>query len=214
MNRTGPFAAIFVLSLCLLSAGRASALEVRLSELLYDAVGSDAGRVFAELYGPPGLDLAGLTLEGVNGSNGAVGPILSLSGTVPADGFFVVADEEGGTTLVPNADLLLDFDFQNGPDSVVLRGPAGGVLDALGYGVFGGGQVFAGEGTSAPDPPAGSSLARRVADLDTDDNGADFEVLEVPTPGFGPTAIPIPEPKSWLLLVASCLALVRIRRRY
>jgi hypothetical protein len=34
---------------------------------------------------------------------------------IPADGLFVVADEQsGGGTLVANADLLASFDFQNG----------------------------------------------------------------------------------------------------
>ncbi len=75
------------------------------------------------------------------------------------DGFFVVADDVGdGTTFVPDADLILNFDFQNGPDSVVLH-DAGLVLDSVGYGVFGVGEIFAGEGEPAPDAPAGSSLA-------------------------------------------------------
>jgi hypothetical protein len=45
-------------------------------------------------------------------------------------------------------------------------------LDAIGYGVFGVGEIFAGEGTAAVDAPAGSSLARLFANLDTDDNAA------------------------------------------
>ena len=84
-----------------------------ISELFYDAVGSDDGLSFVELYGTPGSSLAGLALEGVNGSNGAVGPSLALSGVIPADGIFVVADAtSGGLTQVANADLLLDFDFR------------------------------------------------------------------------------------------------------
>jgi hypothetical protein len=57
------------------------------------------------------------------------------------------------------------------------------ILDAVGYGDFDPGEVFAGEGLPAPDPPAGSSLARVFADLDSDDNFMDFEVLALPTPG-------------------------------
>ena len=46
---------------------------VILSEIFYDAEGSDDGHVFVELAGPPGTLLDGWQVEGVNGFNGAVG---------------------------------------------------------------------------------------------------------------------------------------------
>ncbi len=191
--------------LCLvLGAGPAAPAEATplLSEVLYDASGSDDGHVFVELAGAPGTDLGGLRLEGVNGSDGSVTVSVALAGTIPADGLFVVADAgPGGTSAVPGADLVVDFDLQNGPDSLVLRSAAG-VLDALGYGVFGPGEVFAGEGAPAPDPPAGQSLARRFADLDTDDNAVDFVALAAPTPGTAPRQA-VPEAPLALML---CLA--------
>ena len=62
----------------------------------------------------------------MNGANGALGPTIALSGTIPADGLFVVADDVGdGTTLVAGADLIANFDFQNGPDSFVGTDSAG-----------------------------------------------------------------------------------------
>ena len=177
------------------------------SEVFYDATGSDNGLSFVELYGAPGARLDGLFLEGVNGSNGAVGPVLALSGAFPADGFFVVADDRGdGASDVAGADLVLNFDFQNGPDSIVLR-LEDAVRDALGYGDFDPLEVFAGEGAAAPDPPAGSSLARRFADVDTDDNAADFVVLDAPTPGSGPVLVP--EPGTAALLGLGLLGLAR-----
>jgi hypothetical protein len=176
----------------------ARALPV-ISEFFYDAVGSDDGGGFVELYGAPGTLLDGLRIEGVNGTGGAIGPVLALTGAIPADGFFVVADDlAGGATLVANADLVLNFDFQNGPDSIVLRS-GGQLLDAVGYGVFAAGDVFAGEGSPAPAAPAGASLARNLANVDTDDNAADFAVLAVPTPGTGGLA-PVPEPGTLMLL--------------
>jgi len=181
-----------------------------ISEVFYDAVGSDQAQVFVELYGVAGSVLDDYVLQGINGSNGAAGPILTLSGVIPGDGFFVIADADLGVSMVANADLLLDFDFQNGPDSVQLLDPFGVLLDAIGYGDFSGGEIFAGEGTPVPDPAAGESLARLFANVDTDDNLADFVTLATPTPGSGPIALPEPH---GLVLLGACLAgLAAVRR--
>jgi len=48
-----------------------------ISEVFYDAIGSDNGLSFVELYGTPGSSLDGLILEGINGSNGAAGPTIA-----------------------------------------------------------------------------------------------------------------------------------------
>lgn len=200
-------------ALCVgLTPAAGSALVI--SELFYDAVGVDDGLSFVELYGAPGADLEGLVVEGVNGTGGAVTHRLALTGAIPDDGIFVLADgQAGGDSLVVGADLVLDFDFQNGPDSVVLRS-ADAVLDALGYGSFGPDAVFAGMGNPAPDAPAGSSLARRFADVNSGDNFADFVVLATPTPGSAPLA-GVPEPGTALLLAGGLagLALGGGRRR-
>jgi len=104
----------------LFGAVQAGALPV-LSEVFYDAVGSDDGFVFVEVYGEAGTNLDGLTIEGINGSGGGVTVNLALSGVIPADGLFVLADDAGGgVSSVPGADQVLNFDFQNGPDSILL----------------------------------------------------------------------------------------------
>jgi hypothetical protein len=169
-----------------------------ISELYYDAPGSDDGLSFAELAGAPGTSLDGFLIEGINGSNGAVGPTIMLSGSIGGNGLFVVADQtSAGTTGVSGADLLANFDFQNGPDSVVLRfGET--IIDRLGYGDFAMDEIFAGEGMSAPDVSAGQSLGRHFADLDTDDNRSDFGVFDTPTPGTA-NFLPIPEPGTAIL---------------
>ena len=170
-----------------------------ISEVLYDDQGSDDASVFVEISAEAGLDLDGFFLQEVNGNGGGLGPVIALRGLVPADGLFVVADATGSgfSKWEEEADLLLNFDFQNGPDSIrLMEGTV--VRDALGYGTFDVDKVFAGEGTPAVDPPAGWSVARRWADRDTQDNGADFLALEEPSPGVAPWHS-VPEPGSGLL---------------
>jgi len=195
-----------------LGASSAAASPLLISEVFYDASGSDDGHTFVEISGTPGTSLDGLVVEGINGSGGSVTVALALSGVVPADGLFVVADlDGGGATNVAEADLLLDFDFQNGPDSVVLR-QGDVVVDALGYGEFAPGEVFAGEGMPALDVPAGSSLARVFANLDRDDNASDWVELTRPTPGAAAFA-PVPEPGVALLLGLGLAGLASVGRR-
>ncbi len=188
-----------------LNAAAAGGLPL-LSEVYYDAVGSDDGEVFVEISGTPGDSLAGYRLEGVNGSDGSITTTLDLLGAIGADGLFVVADVlSGGGSSVLQADLLLDFDFQNGPDSIVLRDGQGSVVDAVGYGSFGPGQFFAGFGAPAADAPAGSSLARLSPFTDTRDNASDFAVLAMPTPGSVPelgTAAGLAMGGAWLARVS------------
>ncbi len=182
-----------------------------ISELFYDAPGSDAGLVFVELFGAPGDSLDGLLLEGVNGSGGTVYKSISLSGAFPLDGVFVIGDENGGSTQVAGADFIADVDFQNGPDSVVLRN-AVAQLDAVAYGSFEAGDVFAGEGTAAPAAAAGASIARFNPWVDTGDNGADFVLLDVPTPGAVPALSAVPLPASAVLFASGFVSLLISRR--
>ena len=118
MYRNAPHAvgacAVMALAIVLGLSSTAAALPL-ISEVFYDAVGSDDGQSFVEIYGAPGTVLDGFVIEGVNGSNGAATHNLTLTGTIPGDGVFLLADSaSGGSTSVVDADLILDFDFQNG----------------------------------------------------------------------------------------------------
>lgn len=206
--RIRPPRALAALATALCVAQPAAALPL-ISEVLYDAAGSDDGLSFVEIHGAPGTVLDGWALEHVNGANGEIAATLALVGVIGPSGLYVVADRlADGTTAVPLADLLLNFDLQNGPDSLVLRGPDG-VADAVGWGEFGPTELFAGEGSPALDPPAGASIARHFANLDTDDNALDFGALDVPTPG---TAQLVPEPGTGALTAVGALGLAALGR--
>ena len=197
-----------VTAVCAVAAVQARTV---ISEVLYDAAGTDNGNVFVELFGTPGTLLDGLLLEGVNGTDGSVYRSVLLAGTIPADGIFVIGDDSGdGTSLVGQADLVADIDFQNGPDSIQLR-DSGGVLDALGYGDFST-AIFAGEGSAAPDAAPGQSLARFNPWLDSDNNLSDFLVLDVPSPGAVPVSA-VPVPPAVLLFLSGFAGLAGIARR-
>ena len=103
-------AALFGLALGI-AAARADATPI-LSEVYYDAVGSDDAQVFVEIAGAPGTSLEGFFVEGINGTNGAAGPTIMLSGVIGPSGLFVVADRSSdGSTSVALADLVANFDF-------------------------------------------------------------------------------------------------------
>ncbi len=72
-------------------APAAAALPL-ISEVFYDASGSDDGFGFVEIHGRAGTNLDGLSLEGINGSNGDTTVSLALSAQRPrpssGSGFF------------------------------------------------------------------------------------------------------------------------------
>ena len=126
---------------------------------------------------------------------------------------FKVDDVDAVVASLEAAGARVDRSAEDGPHDerrAVLRDPAGEAVDALGYGSFGAGDVFAGEGQPAPDPPAGESLARLFANADSDDNASDFIALATPTPGTG--TLELAEP-SVLLLLGTCLAGLAFLRR-
>ena len=191
--------------------GASPASAQLLSEVFYDAVGSDDGWGFVEIAGTPGTALDGWRLVGINGANGEAVVDVDLVGSIAEDGLFLLADRtSAGETFTSGPDQVANFDLQNGPDSVQLL-DRDRVADALGYGVFGPGSFSFAEGESAPDVPPGHSLARFFADVDSGDNASDFAVLSSPTPGWAVFRT-VPEPGSGALVVAG-LALWGARSR-
>lgn len=162
--------------------------QLVIQEILYDGPGADGDDAFTELFGPSGAVLDGWTLVGVNGATGTPYRTVDLTGAVmPADGVLVVATASAAEPLAAVRDIIGEVDWQNGPDAVQLVDPAGVVVDALQYGDAG--AFNAGEGLPAPAVSAGQSLSRDELGTDTDDNLADFSVLDPSTPGVGPIVV-------------------------
>jgi hypothetical protein len=167
--------------------------SVVINELFYDAVGSDTdGVLFVELFGTPQLSLAGYQILFLNGEGGAVTDSITLpeGSKVPSDGFYLIADSRSNdpaTSQVNGADLIDNFDPQNGPESVQLKDSDGNLVDVVGYGE--GLRSVSEEGlalfesSAAPDVASGHSLERVSPGQDTDNNAADFVERETPTPG-------------------------------
>jgi hypothetical protein len=127
--------------------------------------------------------LTGWELVGIDGNGGKPYNALKLVGKIPTDGYFVVANTTAAAWVADQADQKSTLaDHQNGPDSVELR-YGSKVIDAVGYGTFGAGETFAGEGKPAPDPISGSSIGRDANASDSNDNRNDFKEFSTQTPG-------------------------------
>jgi len=179
---------MFRLSIALALLSAPVMAQLRIHEIVYDGIGTDADEVFIELTGPGGLLLDGWMLEGVNGGSGAVYRSISLDGfLVPADGVLVLAtDQAVGNTLAAR-DITASVDWQNGPDAVRLIDPTGSIADAVQYGDAG--AFNSGEGAFAATTGSGESLSRDSLGTDTQDNAHDFSV-SVPTPGEAIVSFP------------------------
>ncbi|NQX06461.1 ExeM/NucH family extracellular endonuclease [Rathayibacter sp. VKM Ac-2856] len=196
--------------------------ELVISEVF--ARGGSAGAVYAnrfvELYNPTGADiaLAGLSLQ-YRSATGTANPTttVALTGTVPADGHFLIAGASNGTNgaPLPAADQTangLNIAAAGGTlflvegTATLVAPPTGAadqpdaVLDLLGYGTS---NTF--ESAAATAPTLTESIARAdTATGDTDSNAADFTVgattpesagggtAPEPTPTPGPTGSPTP----------------------
>ncbi|PTA66860.1 Gldg family protein [Deinococcus arcticus] len=154
-------------------AALAAAGEPVLNELYYDAPGTDAG-TFIELKGPAGKSLSGYTLAAYD-TAGTQYRTVTLSGTIPASGYYVVAQD---TTVASRTLVSSGADLNNGSGSLHLL-KSGALVDAVAYGSPTTGR---GEGTPAPTTGAGSALARVPDGQDTGANSADFKVQGA-TPG-------------------------------
>lgn len=164
-----------------------------INEIFYDAVGSDTdGVVFVELHGTPRISLNHFKINFINGSDGVIYDSITLpeNAQTNAQGFYVIADTRTGSptlTQVAHADLVDNFDPQNGSDAVQLLDADNQLLDAVGYGEGvisqAANHLSTYEGSPAPDVVNGHSLERISPHHDTQNNATDFVDRPTPTPG-------------------------------
>ncbi len=186
---------LFLLVFCALASFASAQV---LNEFLYDTQGTDDPTImFTEIWGAPGTNLAGWTLVGINGNNGDSYLTVPLTGTIPADGYYVV-----GGSAVANVDQVVTADFQNAGsssgddcDGIDLRNASSVVVDHVCYGVCVTPDNCEGEGgTNAPDPFPSQGVNKAIARIpdhqDTDDNGADWTITETLTPGAPNSGVP------------------------
>lgn len=134
---------------------------------------------FVELYNPTehDIDVTGWVLDqqSVAGNSGSK---VTLSGVVPAGGYFLIqgkAGANGSGESLPAPDQEAGFDFgAKGAIAVLLNG--NNEIDRVGWG-----KASKAEGNAAGGTGNGTSVQRKQVGIDTDNNAADFAVAE-PTP--------------------------------
>jgi hypothetical protein len=164
-----------------------------INEVDYDQTAADTAE-FIEIYNASGaaIDLTGYVVELINGADDSVYAAYTLSNataTLAAGEYLVLGSTSLVATLFPGvANIIIpDEIIQNGaPDGIHLSNPANpdAGTDSLVYE----GAIFGyGEGTPLSVGDGGldyDSLARCPNGTDTDDNDADFILVDSNTPGF------------------------------
>ncbi|QQR85984.1 MAG: lamin tail domain-containing protein [Flavobacteriales bacterium] len=176
--------------------------QLVINEIDYDQSGTDALE-FIELKntGAAAIDLLGLKVELVNGSNNSVYSTFTLPSALVAAGDYFVICATG--SAVPNCDFQSGAAtnlIQNGaPDGVRLATTGNIVIDQMSYE----GSMSTTEGTAPVDIDSGNDpqqgLSRLPDGQDTDDNSADFS-LRCTSPGesnFSTTQFCLCEPPSF-----------------
>jgi predicted extracellular nuclease len=156
-----------------------------INEIDYDQPSTDTAE-FIEIRnnGSAPMDLAGWTLELVNGSNGSIYNTIDLSGSMIAGGDYLVVCANAATVANCDIDDSPDSNFiQNGaPDAVALL-LDGVVIDAVSYE----GDVpgyTEGSGSGLVDASSGDGSISRCPDgIDTNQNNADLAFTTTSTPG-------------------------------
>lgn len=166
--------------------------HVVINEISIDSVSGTGGTEddWVELYNPTDepVDVSGWSVQKTAGSGGSLVKVI-LSGTIPAQGYFLIVRNGSATNedLKASADMLAATSFSlsagnsvyllNNNDDVISVSDEN-IVDLAGFG-----QTYFYEGVApVPSIPEGKSVARIPAGEDTDQNSVDFKVQDEPTP--------------------------------
>lgn len=170
--------------------------------------GTNASDEFVELFNASDspVDLGGwrLSRRSSNATAAAQNLIASLSGTIAAKGYFLIAHPNATTSALADRVYSASSSGIAADNTVILYSDNGQtVVDKLGFGSAQDVETLA----FATSPSAGASLLRKPCGLDTDNNSTDFSTLSVANPRNSqspmdvsclatPTPTPTPTPTS------------------
>ena len=191
---------IFLLLVFVLSKPAYSAFDnIVINEIQISGVGGSEDE-FVELYNPTtgDIDITGWRLTRATNTGGDGGNLVAgLSGTVPAGGYFLVANDDFSGLTTPDHFYSVSGNNIASDNTVSLYSDVGITLvDRVGLGD----AVLADGSPVGQNPGSGASVSRTQ---DTENNVDDFELLEISTPMNSessetpsptPTATPTEEP--------------------
>ncbi|MCD6498519.1 MAG: lamin tail domain-containing protein [Deltaproteobacteria bacterium] len=162
--------------------------DLVINEAMPDPGAQDDRLEFVELHGTAGADLTGVRIRWASGDGTVVGSF-TLADRMPNDGYWVLADDNGGQTLVANADNQAVLGLADEAGGIQLLLPDSTAADALGYGALWS-TTDKTDGwplveTTLNDVVAlatGYALARDAQSTDTNHNADDFHSVNA-TPG-------------------------------
>lgn len=148
---------------------------------------------FVEIYNPTdrAIDLTGVKLEYSAETKTAASQSCSLAGSISAKGYFLVqlnSNADNGVDL-PKIDQSCEGVRPSGTTGALALTRNGADVDVVGYG-----KAVRNEGAPAAyagDNKKPGSIQRKTVGVDTDNNAADFEFVDKPTPqGSGNSSQP------------------------
>jgi predicted extracellular nuclease len=143
--------------------------------------GASAADEFIELYNPTDcpIDLDGWKLTKKTSGGVESNLVASLSGVIPAHGFFLITPQSGYTGAVAADQTYSGASFAIAANNTVLLYADQDKIERIDKVGFG--SAADSEGLPTTNPPAFGSIARTTYS-DTDNNAADFSVREVSEP--------------------------------
>ena len=155
--------------------------QVRVNELQTGGSGSSADE-WVELYNPcvGSANLTGAKLVFRTASALTDSLLVTLSGDIPAGGYFLVANTGYTAAAMPDIKpFAATVNLAPVGGAVGLRDAQGGLVDSVGWGNANNTLV---EVSAAAAPAVGHSIARTPNGFDANNNGMDFQERSTPSP--------------------------------